>query len=81
MLLVLGINLYSLYRTWAPAVIFNFLHNEECYILHFYGNLTRVCYFNWPGSEVGYFYSENGLIVTFLTTLENHNPKCPALLY
>ena len=32
-----------------------------------------------PGPEVGYFYSENGLEVTFELHCRTENPKCPAL--
>ena len=33
-------------------------------------NLNRG-YFNKPDSEVDYFYSENGIEITFLTALQN----------
>ena len=69
------------------------LHTElgtcSCFIFHlmkntifgtFYlVNLTGVDYFNWPGPEVNYFYSENGPEVIFELHCSSTNPKCPTL--
>ena len=35
-------------------------------------------YFNRPDSDLGYIYWENGVKVTFGTTLQNHKPQMPS---
>ena len=65
-------------QSWALAVIWKFFFKWKILFSHLV-NLSWIilicylfCYFNRVG-KVYYFYSENGLEVTFGTTLQNRN--------
>ena len=52
------------------GTMFNFFIMMKNDFLHFYKvNLTWIRYFNRSGPKVNYFYSTNGLEVTFSTAL------------
>ena len=68
----------SAFQSWVLAVILDFsIMKNAIFAISIKWIWLGIGLFNRHGSEVDYFYSKNGLEVTFWTTLQNRKPQMP----